>query len=699
MVEAKEFIRIYREEQLKEQTLPESLRGRFELLACIHISETHASFLLRSMETGEKYLLKCGNTGQMGNLNIEKEQQMRIQGVKKQMQQPYSGREEMFVPEIEYWVEGGKEYLLRRYIEGQNLEEYLERNPVLDTGKVLGIALQICDILIKLHHLKPPMIHRDIKPQNLILDRHGTIHLIDFETSRNFDRKKRKDTRFYGTEETAAPEQYGYAQTDARTDIYAFGKVLCYLLTGDYQVEECRQRGGRFAAIVEKCCAFDPKKRYQGMEEVRRMLLLEQKRNAPRKKKKVLHIFGGAAVLAVVFLAGVFVGNYDGQSLQSAVQEEVQKEVQKQVQKMQQNADVKENQVETGKAEGTQGNQAGTGEIQGNQGQAGDGIEADGDLLMRAAAASLNKEEITEEDLKDVVRVAVIGTTIYDMTKSFELDSMAHEDENYLNTFGQGTIADISLLAKMPNLSEVYLYNQKITDIGALKGLPIRKLYLSGNQIEDFRVLESLPNLKELFISKNPIRYLPDFSKCPKLKSLEMNENTFANLDCLKGASVEWMAIRKVNVVNGDYTFLEEMPKLVRLLIWNPEAELAEEVSRLTNLREFELFDYHDTRLDFIKPLQNLEYLCLHGHSEMELAPLKSLGKLSNLTMNDIEIKDISAVADMPSLQFLDIHDTGVTELSALVKCKNLRQIWVNERQAEYLEEHGMGQIWQIYVP
>lgn len=690
MEQTKDFIWKYREEQLKEEMLPEKLKGRFELLACIHVSETHASFLLRSMETGEKYLLKRGNAGQLGNLNVEKEQQMRMEETGMAMQTRFGkageqgcfdGSKRQFSSGIEYWVEGDREYLLRRYIEGQNLEEYLERNPVLETGEILGIAMQVCDILIRLHHLKPPMIHRDIKPQNLILDRYGTVHLIDFETSRNFDRKKRRDTRFYGTEETAAPEQYGYAQTDARTDIYAFGKVLCYLLTGDYQVEECRQRGGRLSAIVERCCAFDPKKRYQTMEEVKRMLLMEQRRSAPERKKKRLRMFRGAAVLAFVFLAGILIGNYRGQSLQSAVQKEVQKQIQ------QQYAGLNAEEAETGKSRSSQ-ERTGT-----------EGIQAEGDLLSQAAAASLNKEKITEEDLKNVVRVAVIGTTVYDMTKHFEVDSMIHEDEGYINNWGQGTIADISLLAKMPNLSEVYLYNQNIMDIGALEGLPIRKLYLSGNLIGDFRVVEKLPQLKELFISNNPIRYLPDFSKCSKLKVLVMNENTFANLDCLKGSAVEQVAIRRMNVVSGDYTFLEEMPGLTKLAVWNPEAELTEEISNLASLREFEVFDYHNTSLDFLETMQNLELLTINTPYEPELDSLKYLKKLSNLSISSsIGLKDISVVANLSNLQHLAIDETGVTELSVLAKCRNLREVWVNEEQAAYIEEHDMGHEYQVYV-
>lgn len=666
MDETRAFIRKYQEEQLNGETLPQKLNGRFELLACIHVTETHASFLLRRKETGEKYLLKRGQAGNMSSLSVERKQQTRIvQG---------TGLGES---EIIYWTEDDKEYLLRRYIEGQNLEEYYERNPNLDKCKVLDIAIQICDILAKLHHLKPPMIHRDIKPQNLILDRYGRVHLIDFETSRNFDRNKRKDTKFYGTELTAAPEQYGYAQTDERTDIYAFGKVLCYLLTGDYQVEGCELLEGRLGAIVGKCCAFDPEKRYQNMEEVKRLLVVEQKRNMPERKKKFLRISGGLASLIIIFLAGTFLGNYWAErSVTSLVQEEVQKQMAQQgVQASNQTGAKQEEDADTRQNVG--------------QGE---------DLLYQAAAASLNKETVTEEDLQKVVRIAVIGTTVYDMSQSFELEDMFHRDEEYMNNRDCGTISDLSLLGKMTNLSEVYLYNQQITNIDVLEGLPIRKLYLSNNQIEDFRVVEKLPLLREFFISRNPIRYLPDFSKCAKLTTLVMNENTFADLECLGGSAVEQMEIRRLYLANGDYTFLEKMSRLRMLYVWNPDADLMEEVSRLTSLCELGLFDYHRENLDFLSSMQKVATLHLQSPYELDLSSLEKLDNLSLLSISCYPLDDISVIRNIRNLSYLSVDQTDVQDLSMLPECRRLQDVHVNAQQAAYIEEHDPGHSYQVNV-
>ena len=77
----------------------------------------------------------------------------------------------------------------------------------------------------------PPIIFRDLKPQNIMVDRTGQIKLIDFGIARSFQPGKAKDTTLLGTPGYAAPEQHGQSQTDVRSDIYTLGVTLHQLLT------------------------------------------------------------------------------------------------------------------------------------------------------------------------------------------------------------------------------------------------------------------------------------------------------------------------------------------------------------------------------------------------------------------------------------------------------------------------------------
>ena len=94
----------------------------------------------------------------------------------------------------------------------------------------------------------------------------GNVKLIDFNISRSFQEGKKRDTVLLGTAEYAAPEQFGYFQTDNRTDIYAFGILFNYMLTGKFPVEHISE--GKFAGLIEKCTELEPLKRYQTVEEI-----------------------------------------------------------------------------------------------------------------------------------------------------------------------------------------------------------------------------------------------------------------------------------------------------------------------------------------------------------------------------------------------------------------------------------------------
>jgi serine/threonine protein kinase len=123
-----------------------------------------------------------------------------------------------------------RHYLVMEYVEGRNLEEELAvRGEPLPEGLVIDIARQLCDVLIYLHGLAPPIIYRDMKPSNVMLNSNGRVVLVDFGIARLF-KAARKGTMI-GTLGFAPPEQY-QGLVDPRSDIYSLGATLHYVLTG-----------------------------------------------------------------------------------------------------------------------------------------------------------------------------------------------------------------------------------------------------------------------------------------------------------------------------------------------------------------------------------------------------------------------------------------------------------------------------------
>lgn len=134
-----------------------------------------------------------------------------------------------------YFDEDGRHYLVMEYVEGHTLLDLLSRaGGVLPPATVAEWGRQICDVLEYLHGRTPPVVFRDLKPSNIMLDRHGRIKLIDFGTARHFDVSKHTDTLKLGSIGYAPPEQYqGQGQTSPKTDIYALGATLHQLLTNE----------------------------------------------------------------------------------------------------------------------------------------------------------------------------------------------------------------------------------------------------------------------------------------------------------------------------------------------------------------------------------------------------------------------------------------------------------------------------------
>jgi len=164
--------------------------------------------------------------------------------------------------------ESGKVEILEDYIDGQTLEEILQEKGAVPEQVAVIYSIQLCDALIALHHAG--LIHRDIKPSNIIISSDGRLYLIDFDIARKRKEDKNSDTEFLGTQGYAAPEQFGFRQTNEQTDVYAVGILLNKLLTGKMPQESLAR--GRLTGIIRRCIEMDAKRRYQNAKALKRAL-------------------------------------------------------------------------------------------------------------------------------------------------------------------------------------------------------------------------------------------------------------------------------------------------------------------------------------------------------------------------------------------------------------------------------------------
>lgn len=168
--------------------------------------------------------------------------------------------------------DGGKTEVLEEFLNGKTLEEYVRLNGPMPEAEARHILIELCRILLPLH--QRGIIHRDIKPSNIILTPNGSVYLIDFDAARRYSASEESDTVLLGTKGYAAPEQYGYAQTDCRSDIYALGATVNRLMTGCTPAE--RLAPGPLGPILRKCTQLDPSDRYAGCGEILATLIPPQ---------------------------------------------------------------------------------------------------------------------------------------------------------------------------------------------------------------------------------------------------------------------------------------------------------------------------------------------------------------------------------------------------------------------------------------
>src|SRR2546421_2653174 len=141
----------------------------------------------------------------------------------------------------DHFVEGDGQFLIMEFIEGADLSDLLEqRDGAFPVGEVLQWADELLNALDYLHTHEPPIIHRDIKPQNLKLTARGQIVLLDFGLAKGAAAQTNTSltASVYGYSRNYAPlEQIQGTGTDARSDLYSLAATLYHLLTGKVPVD------------------------------------------------------------------------------------------------------------------------------------------------------------------------------------------------------------------------------------------------------------------------------------------------------------------------------------------------------------------------------------------------------------------------------------------------------------------------------
>lgn len=188
--------------------------------------------------------------------------------------------------------EEGYSHLVMEYIDGVTLQQLFEQNGgELPLQAIIRYAVQLCELLHYLHGLESgPVIFRDIKPSNIMVDTQDHVRLIDFGIARKHTPGRETDTVALGTIGYAAPELLEQGYSDYRSDLYSLGATLYYLLSGGRTFHAVRQplelsgqtRERLVAELVNKLLDDRPERRPQSAAEVKAMLEMSLESDKPR---------------------------------------------------------------------------------------------------------------------------------------------------------------------------------------------------------------------------------------------------------------------------------------------------------------------------------------------------------------------------------------------------------------------------------
>lgn len=470
--------------------------------------------------------------------------------------------------------------VVRQYVQGIPLSKL--KKPLAES-QIINIGIQLCDILTYLHGQKPPIIHRDIKPQNIVIDESGKVTLIDFGISREYDESACADTVFFGTQEFAPPEQYGFSQTDNRTDIFSLGVVLAWLLTGSASLKTFHIKNRRLEHIVRKCTAFAPKDRYRNAEQVKKALKIAD----GHRQKKALRVLVVVLVFFAVLTAGFAVGRFTNvrppifykDAYASFSEPLIEQAVR----------------LQLGKAKG---------------------------------------EFILTEELDEISELYVYADQLAKTQEEYY--ALRAQVDDGLIAAGDERISFLNDIVKMKNLQRLGLGHQDLTDISLLDQISsLKYLDITDCPVRSIQVVNKLSNLEHF--SMDSWDYVTDISAlsgCPKLKEIVLagcRVDDFSVLGSL--GDIEYLHMQGVEPEK----FLSYLQgkKVRQLKIGYTPLDSLLLLSGIQGLEELMMDRMQLDSLEGIQNITGLTGIWLNGMPNIDLSPLAGLPYLKNVIISE----------------------------------------------------------------
>lgn len=595
-MEAREqFLREYQTQVLNHVLLPPCLSVQYTLQSCLKDGERQV-YLVRD-SAGWPAVLKLQPAGREDTLRQEYD-------LLRSLRHPQIPRP------VSYLEWEGMEYLIREYVEGVSLYEQVTAQGPLSPDKVRAAVLSLCRVLRYLHSQNPPVICRDVKPQNVVVDPAGCCHLIDLGAARRYRPEQQGDTVFLGTQVTAPPEQFGYQQTDQRSDIYSLGMLMRFLLSGRFDPLPYRWGQGGLYRVIRRCTAFDPKNRYPSVQGVYRAL-------------KYRWLRRGAAAAAGVTCAAILLSLLSSSATEAQPQSSLLEAALRQELQLDEGEPIPTERL----GEVEQLLVCGQ-ELVGTIREHEEMVNWAHDLYIEERAHG----DISNQDLELLEQCVNLKVLILDYQQISDLSPLAQLPLEYLSLtgnevsdlsplsgmtelqvldLGENPVRSIQVLAELPQLREVTLEATGITSVEVFAESEIQSLNVRTTWVNDYTPLESCPNLTQLITGSMPEGAAQTLAGLTNLEQLRLYSTP--------GVDMAWLS---------EFQVLQELD-LCGCTLSNPEA-----LTSLSSLRALNLGETGLTELSFLTDLPVLVELILKDNPLTDLTPLLDCPWLERLVLS-----------------------------------------------------------------
>ena len=583
-----QFLREYQAQVLDKLVLPPGLREQYSPQACLKDGERQV-YLVHD-QTGWPAVLKLQPTGREDTLRQEYDL---LRGLRHpQLPQPMAYLE---------WE--GKEYLIREYVDGVSLHEQVTAQGPLSPDKVREVALSLCQVLSYLHSQTPPVICRDVKPQNVVMDPTGRCHLIDLGAARCYRPEQQGDTVFLGTQVTAPPEQFGYQQTDQRSDLYSLGVLMRFLLTGSFEPSKQDIGPNDLCRVIRQCTAFDPKNRYTSAGAVYRALKYRWQRR------------GAAGVACAAIIFGILWGSAaEAQPQSSLLEDALRLELQlengepipiERLGEVEQllvcgetlMGTLQEHEEQVGFAHDRYAVETTHGDI------------GDGDLELLAQCTNLRVLILDYQQITDLSPLADLPLEYLSLTGNqiSDLSPLVGQTELRVLDLGENPVRSVEVLAGLTALQEVTLEATGITSVETFEGSGIQSLNVRGTWVTDFSPLESCPSLSRLVVGELPSGAVETLAGLTGLVELRLYSTQEVDLSHFAG----FQKLQDLDLYGCTLLHSETLTHLPSLRLLNLGETGVNDLSFLTEMPAMTDVDLRNNPLTDLTPLLDCPWLTL----------------------------------------------------------------------------------------